>query len=112
MSDSIRRMGRALVFSRRGLKGRPLENPAGTGMDRENTGIEAVIKVNKPYKPRRLKMDMPHITQRREMKKVRRKPQWKQRHKRVVKKYMQRFGKQLKKRAERVRQIRQQRNLD
>jgi hypothetical protein len=108
---NIRRMGRALAVARMGLGGRPLENPAGQGMDRENTGIEAVIQVNKGYKPRRLKMDGPHMQQRRAMKKVRKKPQWKQHHKKVVKKYMQKFGKQLKKRSEKVRQIRKQRHL-
>ena len=109
--SSIRRMARA-VSELADFRGRSLESPWADGMDRESTGMEATIKVNKPYKPRRLKMDMNHIVQRRTMKKVRRKPQWKQRHKKVVKKYMQRFGKQLKKRAEKVSQIRKQRHLD
>lgn len=98
--------------TRLGLNGRPLENPSGTGMDREGTGIESTIQVNKGYKPRKLKMDPTHIVQRRVQKKIRKKPQWKQHHKKVVKKYMQRFGKQIKKRQQKVHQIRQQRHLD
>ncbi len=121
---NIRRLGRALAMSHDNdvgtpeeyehsdFRGRGIENPDSEGMDREDTGMEATIQVNKPYKPRRLKQDPAHRTQRRVMKKVRKTPQWKQRHKRVVKKYMQKFGRQLKKRSQKVHQIRQQRHLD
>ena len=74
-------------------------------------GETAAIRVNKPYKPRRLKMDPAHRLRRLHDKRERRKSTWKQHHRVVLRKYMQKFGKQLKRRTERVRQIRHQRHL-
>jgi hypothetical protein len=72
----------------------------------------AAINVNKPYKPRRLKMDMVHTIARRLAKIKRRNPTYKRRIAIQRKKYMLHNGRMLKKRAQKVNMIREQRGLD
>ena len=103
---NIRRLARAVVADFRGL------NVTEPGEQDGPDNTTAVIQVNKPYKPRKLKMDQNHLQTRKKMKKVRKQPKWKQRNKVIRKKYMQKFGKQLKKRTQKVNQIRDARGLN
>lgn len=78
----------------------------------ESTAVTAAINVNKPYKPRRLKMDPAHIAARRLRKLRYRNPAVRRKLAIQRKKYLQRNGRQLKRRAQRVRDLREQRGLD
>jgi len=73
---------------------------------------EANIRVNKPYKPRILKNDLAHRMARQVYKMKSRSPDFKRKAKLYRKKYVQKNGRQLKMRAERVREIRKDRGLD
>lgn len=69
------------------------------------------IKVTKPYKPRRLKMDMEHIKKRRLDKIKRRNPTWKRKNKLQRMKYLRKQGRGLKKRSDFVRKARKRMGL-
>jgi hypothetical protein len=72
----------------------------------------SAIKINKPYKPRILKNDLAHRMARQVYKMKARNPAFKRKAKIYRKKYLQKNGRNLKMRSQRVREIRKDRGLN
>lgn len=72
----------------------------------------SAIKINKPYKPRILKNDLAHRMARQVYKMKARNPAFKRKAKLYRKKYLQKNGRNLKMRSQRVNEIRKDRGLN
>ena len=72
----------------------------------------AAINIHKPYKPRKLKNDLAHRMARQVYKMRARNPAFKRKAALYRKKYLQKNGRNLKRRAEYVREVRHDRGLD
>jgi hypothetical protein len=73
---------------------------------------ESAINIHKPYKPRKLKTDMVHRMARQIYKTKKRDPAFKRKRALYRKKYLQRNGRNLKRRADYVREVRNDRGLN
>lgn len=72
----------------------------------------SAINIHKPYKPRKLKNDLAHRMARQVYKMKARNPQFKRKAKLYRKKYLQKNGRNLKRRSDYVREVRKDRGLD
>jgi hypothetical protein len=106
LNSSIRVLAKTVTHRLRSVIVEALARPAKAEAE------TSAIKINKPYKPRILKNDLAHRMARQVYKMKARNPAFKRKAKIYRKKYLQKNGRNLKMRSQRVREIRKDRGLN